>query len=141
MSRMLKAVIILMSLLLVGVAVYVRLDRPPITVRQQNAAVVIGAQTLGEYPTTISRIRLAEVSSGKVVFEVIRKDGTPQLTSFPLSAGDNSIDVIDPQYGDYRVATPSAGKTFALRPKDDYELAMWGTGWLPSRVKFRVVPE
>jgi hypothetical protein len=140
MSRILKPVIILMSLLLIGVAVYVRLDRPFIAVRHQNAAVVIDVQTLGEYPTTISRIRLVEVSSGKVVFEVIRKTGTPQLTSFSLSAGDNSIDIIDPKYWDYKVATPSTGKTFALRPKDDYELAMWGTGWLPYRVKFRVAP-
>jgi hypothetical protein len=66
---------------------------------------------------------------------------TPQIRGFKLVVGDNSVNLVHANYGSYRIVTPSAGKTFALRPKDDYQLAMWGTGWLPYTVKFRVAPE
>jgi hypothetical protein len=99
---------------------------------------LIDVQTLGEYPTTVNRIRLTEVSSGRVVFEVLPKDRTPQITTFPLAAGENSADILDAQHGTYRTVIPSAGRTFSLRPGEEYKLAMWGTGWLSSIVSFKI---
>jgi hypothetical protein len=139
MSRILKPALIVTALLLLGVTAYVRLDRPNIKVRQENAALMIDVQTLGEYPTTVSHIRLAERSSGNVVFELMPDGKVPQIRGFNLGLGDNPVDLVNADYGAYRVVTPRIGKTFVLMPGHEYELTIWGTGLLPSTVTLQPV--
>jgi len=138
MKRETKVVLVLSLLLAIVVTIYLRLDRPYIGLQHQKNSVAIDVQTLGEYPTTVSHIRLTEVSSGKVVFEVVRDHGTPQLHTFTLAAGDNTTDLIDPQSGDYRIATPVTDKKFSLRFGEEYKLAIWGSGWLSNTVSFKI---
>jgi hypothetical protein len=138
MKMKLKVTLVLGSLLVVALAIYLHLDRPYIQLRHENAAIVVDAQTLGEYPTTVRRIRLAEGASGKVVFELLPDGRTPQITIFRLAVGDNSVNLVDTYYGAYKVVTPRTGNAFSLKSGEEYRLAMWGTGWLPSTVRFRL---
>jgi len=67
----------------------------------------------------------------------LRPDGrVPQIATFRLTAGNNSVDLIEPYVGKYTVIVPNGAKTFYLSPGTKYRLAMWETRWLPSRVIF-----
>jgi hypothetical protein len=61
MKRETKVVLVLSLLLAIVVTIYLRLDRPYIGLQHQKNSVAIDVQTLGEYPTTVSHIRLTEV--------------------------------------------------------------------------------
>jgi hypothetical protein len=138
MKKLLKIALVVSSLLVLALTISLRSGRPYIKVTHDKSSVVIDVQTLGEYPTTVSHLRLKEVSSGNVVFELLPKDRVPQLTTFPLAVGNNSVDIVDAQFGTYGIAAPNIGSTFFLRPGADYDLSIWGTGWLPSTVRFRI---
>lgn len=82
--------------------------------------------TLGEYPTTITRIRLSDPHS-KVVLWEIHADGAAQIHGFTLSEGENPVQ-IDSDHGQYSVLTPSQSANFVLNRGTDYRVEVWGSG-------------
>lgn len=92
---------------------------------------VFNVATLGEYPTTVKRIRIQEASSGKIILELATETGTPQIHEFRLSLGDNQALVADPEHGSYHVMLPKDKGTFFLQPRVNYRVSIYGEGWLP----------
>jgi hypothetical protein len=86
--------------------------------------VVVDVQTLGEYSTTITRVRLTDLNQSRVVWEIVTERGTPQIHDFALKLNDNSI-MLDAQYGDYRVLVPIGASHFALRKGVTYRIELW----------------
>jgi len=111
-------------LLLIG-WIAVRWNAPPLRLLKGVSEVVVDVQTLGEYPTTVNRIRLIDLRESKVVWEIVRQSGTPQIHEFSLKPDNNST-VIDAQYGDYRVVAPAGTSHFALGKGVKYRIELWG---------------
>jgi hypothetical protein len=133
-----KLAYLLASLFIVLIAAMVCLRRPNLRLEGSEHSVLVHVETLGEYPTTIRRIQLQSVASGDVVFEVVSGTGTPQIQNFRLLAGANPVNVVDPQYGAYRVVRPTGANSFILRQGEEYRLTIWGNGWLPARVDLQI---
>jgi hypothetical protein len=112
--------------------------RPTLRLENSGSSVIVHFETLGEYPTTVRRIRLRDASSGKVIFELLTESGTPQIYSFRLSVGENSTHVADPEHGSYRVAEPRGKNTFSLQPGVHYRLTIWGNGWPSSETDLKL---
>ena len=125
---------ILMSVMVALVAMTGCFKRPAIRLeRAGGASVVVHVETLGEYPTTIRHVEIKEISSGKVVFDLLADSGSPQIYNFRLIAGENPTRVADPEHGSYRVDEPKGKATFTLQKGARYRLTIWGDGWPPSK--------
>jgi hypothetical protein len=110
----------------------IRWNAPPLSILRDGSDVVVGMGSLGEYPTTVARMRLSEMNSGKVVWEVRSENSTTQLHGFRLSAGQNPTD-IGTYHGRYHVAVPERSGSFELRSGVKYRLEAWGGKTIASR--------
>ncbi len=110
---------------------------PAMRLERVGPAVIVHVETLGEYPTTVRHIQIRDASSAKVVFEVLAQNGTPQIYSIRLSAGENSTHVADPEQGSYRVVAPTGTNTFLLQQGVQYRLTIWGSGLLSRESDFK----
>jgi hypothetical protein len=127
-----KRTIAILSLLLIALVVLgIDLWRPKVWIEGTQSRAVVHLETLREYPTSIGHFRIEEIPSGRIVFEGFKASGTPQLWNMQLSPGSNSIDVVDPQYGTYRLTEPK-GASFTLHSGQRYRITVWGNAWVPS---------
>lgn len=94
---------------------------PPFRVVPTGAGVTLDVQTLGEYKTSISRIRVSD-DRGAVVWEVRAEGLAPQIFSIKLRCGSNSVFI--PEYPEYKVLVPQA-PTFVLHGKATYVAEVW----------------
>jgi hypothetical protein len=90
-----------------------------------GSEITVDVQTLGEYPTTVKRIRLSERNRSAVVWEVAASDGTPQIHLFTLKPGDNPA-LLEANSGSYRVVVPVARPLFLLKKGAKYRVEIWG---------------
>lgn len=106
---------------------------PPFQIVPTGAGVTLDVQTLGEYMTSISRIRISD-DRGTVIWDV-RADGlAPQIFYVKLRCGSNSVFV--PEYPEYKVLVPK-GPTFVLHGKKTYVAEVWSPkGPFSSRGSF-----
>jgi len=109
---------------------------PPLSVRQTAAGVEIDMRTLGEYQTSISRIRLSDAQR-RVVWEVEAQGKVPQIFTVELHCGRNQVRL--PEYNEYKVKTPASSNTFVLAGNEDYTVEVWGVDKLMrARGHFRL---
>ena len=120
----------------IGVAYY----RPPLRVSHTPEGVRVDVQTLGEYPTSVERVRLRDVASGQVLWDLRAQGKGAQLSTFELCAGSNPAKLQDARWGQFDVAVPKRDAAFRLERGRRYELEVWGTRvWLTAhRAQFRV---
>lgn len=111
-------------------------------VRVAGSEVVIDFQSLGEYPTSVHRLRLTESATGVVVWEVAAKkapkgSSTPQLWTLTLVIGVNASQIEEALAGRYEVLAPLGQPGFRLEADREYRLEVWAseTG-RPSRASF-----
>jgi hypothetical protein len=124
LRRPLIAAAVLFAIVLsLGGSIWFWLKRPPLHVTQQQATVKINVQTLGEYSTTIRRLRLSEATSGRVIWE-IRAIGIAQARSFTLHAGENHAGVTA-DFGKFEIVAPSS-PMFVLHDGVTYKVELWG---------------
>ena len=112
--------------------------RPAIEMREEAGGVVVDVQSLGEYPTTVKKVRLSNVSTREVVWElngVSKQPGGPQIAEFRLNAGENPARIEHVLYGSYQVAVPRNGSAFTLQRGVAYELTLWGESGRTSSAK------
>lgn len=112
---------------------------PPLRISSDGAAVVIGVETLGEYPTSIKRIKISEARSPRTLLE-LRADGdrSPQIWNITLGLGENSISSLDlPEPELYRVVAPSTGSSFILTTETTYLVEVWGESGKSTSAEFR----
>ena len=93
------------ALLLIGVWVAAELGcrKPPLRVITTSSGVTVDVQTLGEYQTTINRVRLTDVERRSVVWEIMAQGGTAQFHAFSLVAGSNEALPFEAAHGSYDV--------------------------------------
>ena len=113
--------------------------RPPLTLSTDAAGVItVDVQTLGEYQTTVARIRVVEEKTGAVVWEV-RAKGIVQIHTFQLRPGANRADLAGAA-ARFEVVTPSA-ETFTLIPGQRYTIEVWGgDSWLSRNRETLEIP-
>jgi hypothetical protein len=98
-----------------------------VTVSGRRAKIEI--LTFGEYPTSVHRMRLVDVSTRQTVWEV-RADGTAELHTFWLSAGQNDavVKFSDKPALEFKVVI-TAKEAFRLELGHQYQLTVWGSRW------------
>jgi hypothetical protein len=108
---------------------------------QSGGKVTVDVQTLGEYQTTVKRIRLVNKESRKVVWELKTLTGTPQVNKIELIEGENPVNLTGVASGSYVVATPTNSAVFLLLSGIEYEIQLWGGESDSSRVTgtFRLI--
>ena len=99
--------------------------RPPLRVAQSGSTVVIDAQTAGEYPSDIARLRLTDAATHRVLWDV-RGRNDAQIGKIVLRAGDNPAAIADVRHGEYQVDVPAGARTFALTAGKTYAIELWG---------------
>jgi hypothetical protein len=113
-------------------------DEPKVKVQANRGTVAIDLQTLGEYPTTISHVRLSDKRNKATIWEIKTKSGTPQLHGLTFKLGENSVSLADPDTGTYTVLSPATSKVFQLERGGSYELEVWKReGGTPARVAIK----
>jgi hypothetical protein len=98
----------------------------PLRIVQSGNRVTIDVQTLGEYQTTVRRIRLLNKQSHEVVWELAAQTGTPQINVIDLQVGENPAVLTGVASGTYAVVSPAGATTFGLAPGVEYEIEVWG---------------
>lgn len=101
-----------------------RWNTPPLRITRNGLTLKVDVSTLGEYPTTVSRIRLSEARNHDVVWE-LSANGIAQMHGFKLVVGQNPVRV-DTDYGSFRVVTPSGSNSFDLKKGAEYRIDVWG---------------
>lgn len=127
-----ETLVLLLLFLLVGCG------RPPLRVRQEGDSVIIDVATLGEYPTTIKRLRILNQSNDAVIWE-IEAAGLAEIWSVELSLGPNPNQPPEALHGEFFVVFPKDADTFILEP-GTYEIEAWGSGRWPTRVEVTLEP-
>ena len=77
---------------------------PPLRVIRDGQSVIIDVQTLGEYGTSISRIRLTNATTKTVVWELASKSGEPRIWTVKVQPGSNETRV-DAEAGTFQDST------------------------------------
>jgi hypothetical protein len=124
MPRPVAVFSLVFTCILVGCA-----SRPSIRLTQTGDTVVVHVETLGEYPTTITRVRLTDRDTGDVVLELIAlfpTESRSQIYEITLCAGQNNVAAVFPEYEAYRTVTPASKKSFTLKRGKKYLVEMWG---------------
>lgn len=106
---------------------------PPLRIQPLADGVEVGVQTLGEYKTTVNRIRLT--CNGHATWEVVAATKSPQMHHFTLHAGPNPCYPGDMSEPDYRVVFPDRCDLFRIQPGAACALEMWGSDSAYSRVE------
>jgi hypothetical protein len=131
--KILKNVLIataILTMLLFG-WVAIRRNAPPLRMIRGANEVTIDVQTLGEYQTTVNRVRLLDMSRS-VVWEIAAQGRDAQIRELVLMAGNNESQV-EPEYGAYQVLTPKGADHFILSRGMKYTIELWGSNNVLSR--------
>ena len=113
--------------------------QPPIDLSTTNLTAIAKVGASREYSTTVLKAVLKERTSGRIVWEIDAKSGTPEIHTLIFKVGANNVELAHPHYGDYSIVTPSGGSVFNVDRNIDYELEIWGKLQSPpSRVVFRL---
>jgi hypothetical protein len=101
-------------------------SRPPLRVSPVGQGVRVDVQTLGEYKTTVRRIRLT--CDGQRTWEVLASGDVAQIHGFTLSAGWNPCYQDEVSEPEYRAVFPMNCKSFEIRAGAACALEVWGSG-------------
>jgi hypothetical protein len=104
---------------------------PPLRIVEQPGIVTVDVQTLGEYQTSVRRIRLSD--DRHVVWEIAARDRVPQLHTVKLVAGENETTL--PGIDGYAVVSPKADR-FTLQRGHRYVVEVWGDSGRAARSAF-----
>ena len=112
-------------------------SKPQLKVVTAVDSVVVDVQTLGEYPTTVTHVRLTE-ANGPTVWEIRAEQGTPQIHKLTFVPGMNVATLAHPDSGQYEVIVPKEN-SFVLDPNKTYTVELWGASGQgkPAKSDFR----
>ena len=106
-------------------ALWIALGTKPVPLSYERGAITVNFVVWGEdeFPEYVSRIRLSELNSGAIVWELKSENGVSQVKEFTLREGKNPV--LFPTYvGGYSVVTPQRTDSFTIG-KGRYKLEMW----------------
>jgi hypothetical protein len=113
------------GILILTISLFCGCTKPPLTTKTDKGIVQVSVMTLGEYPTSISRLQLVEKSSNTTVWEVRAQGSVPQIWGFDLREGHNPRLPDRLEAGRYRVLVPSDNSAVVLRRGTPYTLKAW----------------
>jgi hypothetical protein len=130
--------VVVSALLVLVVWIALRRDAPPLRIVDSGSKLTVDVSTLGEYPTTVTHVRLYDTKSRAVVWE-FTADREAQLRELTFVAGQNPARV-DADYGSYRVITPTGSTSFFLERGREYRIELWGnsTALAKTSASFRI---
>ena len=100
----------------------------PLEVIEMGELVEINVELLGEYPSTVERIRVSQVKTNDVVWEIEAVSIAPQLWKFDLRPGLNPVHLALPiKRGAFRVLQPERDENFVLENGIEYRIKVWGS--------------
>jgi hypothetical protein len=108
--------------------------RPPLRIQPSGQSVRVDVQTLGEYKTTVGRIRLS--CDGQRTWEVLAGSDSSQIHGFTLRPGVNPCYQDEVSEPEYRVVFPVGSPNFEIRAGAVCALEIWGSGTAVSRAEF-----
>lgn len=128
LKKTLLALFVAITFIVVFIVVWVvlRWNAPPMHLALRDQEVTIDVATLGEYPTSVNRIRLSD-SNNQIVWEAVAQNGDAQIYSFVLKSGENPVE-LDADHGAYRVIAPRPANKFVLTAGARYRIELWGRG-------------
>jgi len=98
---------------------------PGIRIELLEDSVLVHMETLGEYPTTITRIKLIDMATGTTVWEIHSGGRASQLWRVPLKGDMNPV--LPPiANGAYAVTQPQGASSFLLQTGQSYQIQVWG---------------
>ena len=100
------------------------IETPPLTVTATQSEAVIDAQTLGEYPTAVSRLTISSQEDGTVL-DIRSPRGRIALTTFVLRSGHNDLKQIVVDSGPHKSEYSSQQSAFTLRRGVRYRIRIW----------------
>lgn len=107
---------------------------PDLRIEQHEGSVTVHFETLGEYPTKVSRLLLKEARSGRTVWELRRSDGIPELWKVIFRVGENTSCLESVTGGgSMQVVVPREDSTFFLESGREYVLTVWSKSGRSSR--------
>ena len=107
------------------ICVLVACCAPSLRVIRDGQSAIIDVQTLGEYGTSISRIRLTDATTKTVVWELASKTGEPQIWTVKVHPGSNDTHV-HAEAGTFQVLIPNTAESFVLVAGRSYVIEVWG---------------
>ena len=110
--------------------------RPPLQIQTLGDSVTLDVQTLGEYPTSIRRVRL--LAPAGPVWEIEATGRAPQIHRIQLKAGPNSSHLPGGDDAGYRVVKPEGSERFDIHRGVMYSIEVWGPSGSPARGNFYV---
>jgi hypothetical protein len=111
---------------------------PPLKVTRRDAGVIVDFRTLGEYQTSVLKLRLTDTTNQSIIWELAQESGDPQLFEVALKRGPNLADAAEPEAGTYKIVVPKASGEFSLVEGREYLLEAWGRMGRRSEVRFRM---
>jgi hypothetical protein len=96
---------------------------PPLKIRASDGFVTIDFQTLGEYSSSIDRVRVS--TRGVVLWDFASEVGEPQLHSITLFTGINKAEAPIANAGKYRVIASQSGQSFDLPTNQNIHIEAW----------------
>jgi hypothetical protein len=109
---------------------------PSLRVTKDRSSVIIDVRTLGEYQTSVTRLRLTDVGNDAVIWELSVKSGEPQIDEILLSLGANSSTLRGVQAGTYEVIVPKSSDIFVIEQSRTYTVEVWGKTGRSARASF-----
>ena len=130
----------LSCLALSGYVLYLLVFGVPLRVAVQHGTVCVDTQTLGEYGTGLSRIRVSDAATHAIVWEAtsVERDGLTSVWTFLLVPGKNAVPArIAPGF---HTVVPEHEAGFVLQPGRSYRVDVWGTSVLHHNSRTFVTP-
>jgi hypothetical protein len=117
----------LLIVVVVAIAVYVNVRYPVIKLEESGSNIIVHAETLSEYPTSIDRIVIAKIDPADDVAFEADGEGSAQIRRFVIHAGSNDVDLVHAAHGTYRTLIPQ-GRSFVLARNEPYQVTLCEAG-------------
>ena len=110
-------------------------NAPRIRLERGAHSIFVDVQTFGEYPTTITRIRISDILNNSTVLDLRAQQNIVQIRSFSLVHGRNSAQ-FSTAYGSWVTRYPINGDDFLLSSRTPYRVEIWGDNVLLNKSSF-----
>ena len=112
----------------------------PLQVTTHEGDVMVDAQNLGEYYSSVSKIRVEELPTGVTVWEAVATDarGTSPVWKFVLKSGLNRLPA---GLEGFRTTVPSSEEAFQIIPGRAYRVVLWGKSNLSRNSRTFIAPQ
>ncbi|HEY4358980.1 MAG TPA: hypothetical protein VGN16_24755 [Acidobacteriaceae bacterium] len=118
---------------LVVIVLFWTYNAPPVRIQVSGETAKIDVQTLGECPTTVTRITVASKEDG-IVLDLRANADYPQMREISFHAGRNSPESVRVNAGAFQLIVPREGGVFPLRSGREYHIRVWnGVVWNSGR--------